>query len=205
MVPFPHPAHRTEHADLLHSALEQDFMPTSHATLSVVSEHFPEFIGCPISRSLTTFNVCLELRSLSSASITRLHRYYGPLRHHAAPGLAVTGCPLAPCLSHAMRLPVLRKLSCCAHAVANTPADFPGASLAHFPRKWQPFPSVGQVGSALLFSRPARRSLLVTACALAESPDVTLLYRTAVQPPYFHGCSDCYRLERKLPGGICPH
>src|SRR3990167_4577528 len=75
MVPFPHPAHRTEHADLLHSALGQDFMPPWHVTLSVVSEPFSEFIGFPISRSLATFNVCLELRSLPSASITRLHRY----------------------------------------------------------------------------------------------------------------------------------
>jgi hypothetical protein len=34
------------------------------ATPPAVSEHSAEFIGCPISRSSTTYFVCLELRSL---------------------------------------------------------------------------------------------------------------------------------------------
>ena len=47
--------------------------------------------GCPISRSFTTYCVCLELRSLPSTGITRLQRYYKPLRHPKAPGLSLTG------------------------------------------------------------------------------------------------------------------
>src|SRR5258708_34331986 len=43
--------------------------------------HLSELIGCPISRSFTTYCVCLELRSLSSTGVTRLPRYYEPLRH----------------------------------------------------------------------------------------------------------------------------
>src|SRR3984893_9246950 len=40
MVPFPHPAHRTGHADLPHPALGQDFTPfLSRATPSAASEH----------------------------------------------------------------------------------------------------------------------------------------------------------------------
>src|SRR5260221_1473850 len=60
MTPFSHPAHRTGQADLPHPALGQDFTPLlSRATPSAVSEHSAEFIGCPISRSFTTYFVCL--------------------------------------------------------------------------------------------------------------------------------------------------
>src|SRR5712672_3713571 len=45
------------------------------------SELLLEFIGFPISRSFTTYCVCLELRSLPSTGVTRLPRYYEPLRH----------------------------------------------------------------------------------------------------------------------------
>jgi hypothetical protein len=92
MTPFPHPAHRTGQADLPHPALGQDFTPSlSRATPSAVSEHSSELIGCPISRSFTTYCVCLELRSLPSTGITQLQRYYEPLRHPRAPGLSLTG------------------------------------------------------------------------------------------------------------------
>ena len=66
----------------------------SRATPSVVSEHSSELIGCPISMSFTTYCVCLELRSLPSTGITRLHWYYEPLRHPRAPGLSLAGVRL---------------------------------------------------------------------------------------------------------------
>src|ERR1700680_4149184 len=92
MAPFPHPAHRTGLADLPHPALGQDFTPSlSRATPSAVSEHSSELIGCPISRSFTTYCVCLELRSLPSTGITQLQRYYEPLRPPKAPSLSLTG------------------------------------------------------------------------------------------------------------------
>ena len=95
MTPFPHPAHRTGQADFPHPALGQDFTPLlSRATPSAVSEHFLELIGCPISMSFTTYCVCLELRSLPSTGITRLHWYYEPLRHPRAPGLSLAGVRL---------------------------------------------------------------------------------------------------------------
>src|ERR1700724_2401085 len=40
------------------------------------AEQFSELIGCPISRSFTTYCVCLELRSLPSTGVTPLPRYY---------------------------------------------------------------------------------------------------------------------------------
>ena len=60
MAPFPHPAHRTGQADFPHPALGQDFT-LSRATPSAASEHLLELIGFPISRSFTTYCVCLEL------------------------------------------------------------------------------------------------------------------------------------------------
>src|SRR5712672_3863528 len=63
MAPFPHPAHRTGQADFPHPALGQD-LTLSRATPSAASEHLLELIGFPISRSFTTYCVCLELRSL---------------------------------------------------------------------------------------------------------------------------------------------
>ncbi len=123
MTPFPHPAHRTGHADLPHPALGQDFTPSlSRATPSAVSEHLSELIGYPISRSLTTYCVCLELRSLPSTGITRLQRYNEPLRHPRAPSLSLAGVRLV-IPAHALGLPVLRSLSlctCCRH--------YPGAA-----------------------------------------------------------------------------
>ena len=94
VAPFPHPAHRTGRADFPHPALGQDLTPSSRATPSAASEHHLELIGCPISMSFATFCVCLELRSLPSAGVTRFPRYYEPLRHPRAPGLSLTGVRL---------------------------------------------------------------------------------------------------------------
>src|SRR6266568_2534605 len=121
IAPFPHPAHRTGQADFPHPALGQDFT-LSRAPPSAASEHLLELIGFPISRSFTTYCVCLELRSLPSTSVTRLPRYYEPLRHPRAPGLSLTGFRLV-LADHALGLPVFRTLSlctCCRH--------YPGAA-----------------------------------------------------------------------------
>src|SRR5260370_31214879 len=100
--------HTTGHADLPHPALGQDFTPSlSRATPSAVSEQFSELIGCPISKSLTTCCVSLELRSLPSTGVTRLPRYCEPLRHPKAPGLSLVGVRLV-IADHALGLPVLR-------------------------------------------------------------------------------------------------
>src|SRR5208282_946257 len=82
----------------------------SRATPSAVSEHHSELIGYPISRSLTTYCVRLELRSRPSPGITRLHRYNEPLRLPTAPGLSLTGVRLV-IPDHALGSPVLRTLS----------------------------------------------------------------------------------------------
>ena len=78
MTPFPHPSHRTGHEGFPHPALGQDFTPS------------------PTARRL-------ELRSLPSTGITRLQRYYEPLRHPRAPGLSLAGVRLG-IAAHALGL-----------------------------------------------------------------------------------------------------
>src|SRR5881227_2883456 len=130
----------------------------SRVTPSAVSEHFSELLGCPISRSLTTSCVGLELRPLPSPGITRLHRYYWPLRHPSAPGLSLTGVRLI-IPDHAVGFPVLRALPLCTSC-----RQYPGAAAGRNPRSSHPtvsaFPDTA-VGSACTstFSGLARRSL----------------------------------------------
>src|SRR5258708_11655994 len=93
------------------ASLGQDFT-LSRATPSAASEQFSELIGFPISRSFTTYCVYLELRSLPSTGVTRLPRYYEPLRHPRAPSLSLTGFRLV-IADHALGLPVFRALSLC--------------------------------------------------------------------------------------------
>jgi hypothetical protein len=130
----------------------------SRATPSAVSERCSELIGRPISRSFTTSCVYLELRPLPSPGVTRLQRYYKPLRHPTAPSLSLAGVWLV-IPDHALGLPVLRALSlcaCCRH--------YPGAAAGRRPRSSHPavtaFPD-NVVGSACTssFSRLAQRSL----------------------------------------------
>jgi hypothetical protein len=157
MSPFSHPAHRTGQADFPHPALGQDFT-LARATPSAASEHFSELIGFPISRSFTTYCVCLELRSLPSTGITRLQRYYEPLRHPRAPSLSLTGFRLVTS-DHALGLPVLRTLSLCTCC-----RQYPGVADGRNLRSTRPaistFPDMA-VGSAYTssFSRLAQRSL----------------------------------------------
>ena len=147
MVPFPHPAHRTGQADFPHPALGQD-LTRSRATPSAASGHLLELIGCPISRSLATCCVRLELRSLPSTGITQLPRYYEPLRHPRAPSLSLTGFRLV-IPDHVLGLPVLRALSlctCCRHY----PGAADGRTLRSFTHPCQPSPKG-------LSGRPAHR------------------------------------------------
>src|SRR6266700_168937 len=150
----------------------------SRATPSAVSEHSSELIGCPISRSLTTSCVGLELRSLPSTGITQLHRYYGPLRHPSAPGLSLAGVRLI-IPDHALGLPVLRALSlctCCRH--------YPGAVAGRIPRSSHPavsaFPGRGRrVGLHIDLFEACSAFTRVAACTLARSPYFVTRYPKA--------------------------
>src|SRR5208337_2915560 len=138
-------------------------------TPSAASEHVSELLGCPISRSLTACCVCLELRPLPSTGITRLPRYYEPLRHPSAPGLSLAGVRLI-IPDHALGLPVLRALSlctCCRH--------YPGAAAGRTPHSSHPavsaFPGRGRrVGLHIDLFEACSAFTRVAACTLARSP-----------------------------------
>jgi hypothetical protein len=170
VTPFPHPAHRTGQADFPHPALGQDPTPSlSRATPSAVSEHESEFIGCPISRSFTTYCVCLELRSLPSTGVTRPQRYYEPLRHPKAPDLSLAGLRLVVA-DHALGLPVFRALSlctCCRHY----PGTASGRTASLISSRRISLPRKGcRVGLRIVLFEACSAFTRVAACTLAPSP-----------------------------------
>ena len=195
MAPFPHPAHRTGQADFPHPALGQDFT-RSRATPSAASGHLLELIGFPISRSFTTYCVCLELRSLPSTGVTQLQRYYEPLRHPRAPSLSLTGFRLV-IADHALGLPVFRALSlctCCRH--------YPGAAAGRTFRSASPsrisLPRKGcRVGLRIVLFEDCSAFTRVTACTLALSPIRDTLiegfshFVTSMTAPIASGWSVC--------------
>ena len=91
----------------------------------------------------------------------------------------------------------------CVHATVNTPAETSGARVARFPVVGSLPRKIGGSASASVFSRPAQRSLHVVACTLAEPPKAARLHRSAsARFVTSSNRSDCYRLERQLPGGV---
>jgi hypothetical protein len=118
-------------------------------------------VGRPCGQFLLAlgyFHSAPEVRSLPSAGITRLHRYYEPLRLPARPGLPsrVSGWSRP----HHAGSPVLRSFSLCRHASATTPA---GSSLRSgcspdSDDGGLPQMSAGSAPASII-SRPARRSL----------------------------------------------
>lgn len=68
---------------------------------------------------------------------------------------------------------MLHRPSSCTHALATTPAESLGASVALFPRRSQPSLRNARSASASNLSRPAQRSLTLGLCT-RQSPQVTL-------------------------------
>src|SRR4029077_18536035 len=120
----------------------------------------------PISRLSATSCVGLELRPLPSTGVTRLRRYYGPLRYPRRPSLSLAGVWLRgerPFTDRGSRVALdLRVPTCRRH--------YPGGPLGS-DRSWdglfQPSPFIPSGGglpppvagsaSTLVVSRPARR------------------------------------------------
>jgi hypothetical protein len=152
------------------ASLGQDFTPLLlRATPSAVSEHSSEFMGCPISRSFTTYCVCLELRSLPSTGVTQLQRYYEPLRHPRAPGLSLASVRLI-IANHASGLPVLRAFSFCTcrrhypGAASGRIASLISSRRINLPRKGC------RVGLRIVLFEACSAFTHVAACTLALSP-----------------------------------
>ena len=75
---------------------------------------------CPAS---CCFRRILEPRPLPSTGITRLPRYYGPVRLPMRPGLSLTGIRLPATTHHRIGSPAVACFSSCRHAVVITPAE----------------------------------------------------------------------------------
>ena len=124
--------------------------------------------ACATLQTLRPFPSVAEVRPLSSTGITRLHRYYGPVRHPIRPGLALAGCRLVNC-HHRWGFPCCVG-SPCIHAVAITPAGPLGARFALLPQRRRPSPRFRRVGSRIALFEACSAFTHVTACILAESP-----------------------------------
>ena len=134
------------------------------------SEHSSELLGCPISRSLTTSCICLELRPLPSTGITRSQRYCEPLRHPSAPSLSLAGIRLI-IPDHALGLPVLRTLSLC-----TCRRHYPGAADRRTRRSNLPIHinlprNHYRVGLHIVLFEDCSAFTHVAACTLARSPN----------------------------------
>src|SRR5712672_423227 len=144
--------------------------------------------------SLATSCVRLELRPLPSTGITRLHRYYEPLRHPSQPGLSLTSCQLIPTAITAGTSRVAPG-PLCLHAVANTPAGLMEFVRSYYSISFGLPRNRGGSAPALVFSRPAQR-LLTLRPARSPSRQCDLLHRRLQQLRCLRRCFDCYRVER---------
>ncbi len=130
--------------------------------------------GCrlmPLSWSLAPSCARLEPWLLPSAGITRLQRYYGPIRHPTRASLSLTGFRLVVTRHHRWGFP------CCTDLLVHAcprqyPGGIPGSPVAHSPRDGSLPRYRGGSAPALNFSRPARRSLVLRpTCSLSRFYD----------------------------------
>jgi hypothetical protein len=133
-------------------------------------------------------------RLLPSTGVTRLRQYYEPLRHPSQPGRSLASCQLIHTAITAGTSRVAYG-PLCLHAVANTPAG-----LMEFVRSYDSTnfglpQNRGGSAPALVFSRPAQRSLRLRP---ARSPSRLCdpLHQRLQQSRCLPCCSDCYRVER---------
>ena len=102
-----------------------------------------------------------ELRLLPRRGGLEGDAHQVPGRAREGPGPALAGCRLAHTPHRRLGFPVLRRSPLYMHAVATTPAEPLGARIARFPSNSGLPRNSGGSASALPFSRPAQRSLLV--------------------------------------------
>ena len=76
-------------------------------------------------------------------------------------------------------------------------------SRRSLPDRWQPSPFQRRVGFRVVRYEPCSAFTRVVACVVAEPPEAALCHRSASDDVVTSTIrSDCYRLERQLPGGI---
>jgi hypothetical protein len=154
-----------------------------------------ELLGSsPFSLFVVASCVRLQLRPLPSIGVTRLRRYYEPLRHPSPPGLSLTSCQLIPTAITAGTSRVAHG-PLCLHAVANTPAGRMEVVRSRHSLRFGLPRNRGGSAPASLFSGPAQRLLtLRPACSPNRLCD--LLHRRLQQLRCLGRRFDCYRVER---------
>ena len=88
-------------------------------------------------------------------------------------------------------------------AAATTPAEPVGVRVVRFPDRWQPSPSHRRAGLRICcFRRPAQRSLALRPAWSLSRPRRP--FRRSASDGFVTSTirSNCYRLERQLPGGL---
>jgi hypothetical protein len=158
--------------------------------------------GCQFLLALAS-----ELRSLPSTGVTRLQRFYEPLRHPIEPSLSLAGVRLSSRDSPPWGFPC-----CVGSPCTNMPSPAPRRDRWDMSLMARPIPTgrlfpndggLPQVsdGSAPAydFSRPLQRSHDITACLLATPPS-GVFSRRLRRFRYLHRRSDSYRLERPFAG-----
>jgi hypothetical protein len=172
-----------------------------YAMPSEAFELFPELLGSHQSPVPHFFQHPLELRPLPSTGITRLLWYYEPFRRPNRPSL--------PSRDSGWISSINLGFPCCArspfiHAVATTPTE--ALTLLARPRPHlRPSLLLSQVGFRITLFEACSAFTHVTACMIAESPVSDPFHQRLQRLHCFHRCSDCFRLERQLPGGFCTH
>src|SRR5450631_3457059 len=111
-----------------------------------------------IHRLWAASDVDLELRPLPSTGVTRLRRYYEPLRHPKRPGLSLAGVQLAVTRRRRWGFPCFMFLLC-RRAVAITPVGPLGACIVRYPSDLGLPRATAGSAPTLKVSRPAQRSL----------------------------------------------
>ncbi len=153
----------------------------------------------PLPRSLPASCTGLELRPLPSVGITRLHRYYGPLRHPRRPDLALAGYGLGSTPPHRWGFPCCTRSPC-----ASMPSPLPRRdrwvlrssrpATAAFPES-----QAGRLPYCLfrgLLGVHSRYGLHARQVAQGDP-----LHRRLRLLRHLHNRPDCYGQERQLPGG----
>src|SRR6266581_5933508 len=190
------PAHPSDTLCRTGRKSENSAIPSlSRATPSAASEYLVELLGSsPIPRSFVASCVSFQLRPLPSTGITRLRRYYEPLRHPSQPGLSLASCQLIPTAITAGTSRVAHD-PLCVHAVANTPAGRMELVRSYNSIRFGLPTKPGRVGSCVTIFGACLAFTHVTAYPLAKSPSDPLQQRLQ-QSRCLHCCSDCYRVER---------
>ncbi len=86
------------------------------------------------------------------------------------------------------------------HAAATTPTK-PLDCVAHYAQRWQPSPNDRRVGLRIIIFGACSAFTRVAACMFAGPPKAARYIGVLRLLRHLYSRSDCYRLERQLPGG----